>query len=115
MKTLFVLIFIFTAGLFILNSSNDRTRINKNDSRQFPDHSVKKLGVEIEYPAPMKQLQQVLTHSYVNPPSDEPSNIDVALKELHFQTSNDINDESIEQLQSQINQLRTALEKEDKQ
>ena len=112
MKTLFFIIFILTVGLFILNPSNDKTHFNKNDSKQFPDHSVNKLGVEIEYPAPMKQLQQVLTHSYVKEPSDETLNIKVGLEELNYQSNGQSDDSEIKKLQLKINKLREITDKD---
>lgn len=113
-KNIFIISIVSVAILLAI--VNFSLTINDNEKKEaqhesFPDHTVIEKGFEAEYPAPVKQLQQVLTHSYVNEPSDEVLNIDVSLKELSFESSSQpINDEIIE-IQSQIDALKEAMDR----
>lgn len=79
---------------------------------EFPDHTKKKLGLEAEYPAPMKQLQQVLTHSYIKEPSDEALEIKVGLEALNYQSDDASDDNDVKRLQLEINKLREIAAKD---
>ncbi|PSW80800.1 hypothetical protein CTN07_19735 [Photobacterium damselae] len=79
---------------------------------EFPDHTKKELGLEAEYPAPMKQLQQVLTHSYIKEPSDEALDIKVGLEALNYQSDDASDDSDIKRLQLEINKLREIAAKD---
>lgn len=104
-----LLIFVF---IFFLLFSNDDSNQKEIESKEFPDHTKKELGFEAEYPAPMKQLQQVLTHSYVKEPSDELLEIKVDLEKLNYQSNGQSNDSEIKKLQLEINELRERVVKD---
>ncbi|PSV30617.1 hypothetical protein [Photobacterium sp. GB-72] len=101
----FICIFLF---LFLTDEPNKK----ESESIFFPDHTKKELGFEAEYPAPMKQLQQVLTHSYIKEPTDEPLEINVGLEKLSYESDSQSEDVELIRLQREINKLREMVAKD---
>lgn len=112
-KKTYVAVFLisFFLLLFITIVTNKTNDSSDEKEKKFPDHSVLNEGFDTDYPAPVKQLQQVLSHSYVNEPKDDALKIDVDLSSLKFESSPELINGELDTLQQEINELRKAMDR----